>query len=358
MEVPTIFFNVAWMNAYRGISDIDAPLDGGSWTEKHEVCNFLPISGRCYGFVQPPNGENINISRIGAKDDADYLDGVTIVWSARARSGKTVVVGLYRNARLYRERQKLPSALEHQQRGFRLEDYFAECNAEDAFLISHKRRDHFIPRGSDAMGQSLVWYGDTETGRVEAGKISNLLEQIVDNRTQFDAANEIVESGGATAGSFDEAQRELEEDIDAVLSSDLPANDKFNLVRARVGQGKFRQQVLQMWRNGCAVTGCQVNAMLRASHIKPWRDCINEKERLSPDNGLMLTANLDALFDRGLISFDGSGRMLVSPDISENDSRNLGLINCRLIVRPNERQQHYLGYHRQAFGFDSLSRRP
>lgn len=353
---PTIFFNVAWMNEYRGITDIDAPLVGGSWAEKHEVCNFLDINGRCYGFVQPPNGENINIGRIGASEDTKFIDGVTVVWSARARNGKTVVVGLYRNARLHSSRQKLPNSPLHQQGGFKLEDYFAECRVEDAFLISHKRRDHFIPRGTDAMGQCLVWYGDTDTGRLESAKIKNLLEKLSAAAAQGELEAAIAEAGNVTAGSCDDEQREIEEDVKNIFDSNLPNIDKFNLVRARVGQGKFRQQVMLRWRNGCAVTGCQVSAMLRASHIKPWRDCVNASEQLSADNGLMLTANLDALFDRGLISFDKTGAMLVSPEISDLDSKNLGLKGARLLIRPSEWQDRYLAYHRQTFGFERESR--
>jgi HNH endonuclease len=349
---PTIFFNIAWMNEYKGITDNDSPVDGGSWAVKHEVCNFLPVGGRCYGFVQPPNGENLKIERIGASESDAYIDGVTIVWTARARSGKkTIVVGFYRNARLYRDRQKLPTSAQLQQPGFKLDDYFAECDVEDAFLVSHGRRDHFIPRGSDAMGQSLVWYGDTETGRSESARAAKLLAQIISNKEQIEEAAELLDAGGATAGSFDEDQRELEEDIEAIFDSELPAEQKFSLVQARVGQGKFRKQVMQMWRNGCAVTGCQVTAMLRASHIKPWRDCSNERERLSADNGLMLTANLDALFDRGLISFDKTGMMLISPDISETDKKNLGLKGAKLLMRPSEHQERFLAYHRKNFGF-------
>jgi HNH endonuclease len=352
VTAPTIFFNIAWMNYYRGISDTDAPLDGGSWAEKHEVCNFLDVDGRCYGFVQPPNGENISIGRIGASENADFIDGVTVVWSARARSGKTVVVGLYRNARLHRSRQKLPNSAQHQQIGFKLDDYFAECRADDAFLISHKRRDHFIPRGTDAMGQSLVWYGDTDTGKLESKKIESLLGNLAAAAAQNELEAAITEAGNATAGSCDDEQREIEEDVQHIFDSNLPTAEKFNLVRARVGQGKFRQQVMQRWRNACAVTGCQVSAMLRASHIKPWRDCVNASEQLSADNGLMLTANLDALFDRGLISFDKTGAMLISPEISDLDTKSLGLKSARLLIRPSEWQDRFLAYHRQTFGFE------
>jgi HNH endonuclease len=347
---PTIFFNIAWMNEYRGITDTDMPLDGGSWTDKHEVCNFLPVDGRCYGFVQPPGGVRLNISRIGAPDDADFIDGVTVVWSARARSGKTVVVGIYQNARVYRERQKLPFSSIHNQNGFILTDYFAECREEDAFLISG-RRTHFIPRGLGGMGQSLVWYGDTQIGQDEAGSILTWLNQLTSEQSKQAIEVSLLQAKEATLGSFDDDVNEIEKDIRAILDSSATETTKSTLIHARIGQGKFRQNLMQIWRSACAVTGCQIPALLRASHIKPWRECVSAAERLSPDNGLMLSANLDALFDRGLISFDKNGTMLVSPDISESDQNKLGLKNARLSKKPSEWQEGYLSYHRPLFGF-------
>lgn len=41
------------------------------------------------------------------------------------------------------------------------------------------------------------------------------------------------------------------------------------LVDARVGQGKFRADVLGLWNNRCCVTGSSTVAAIRASHIKP-----------------------------------------------------------------------------------------
>ena len=345
--MPTIFFNTAWMNYYRGATEDDIPLDGGSWEEKHEVCNFLPVDGKCYGFVQPA-GETIAIERIGAEQSSDHIDGVTVVWSARARSGRTVVVGFYKNARLYRNRQRLPNSDVHEAN--RLQDYFAVCREGDAILLPHKRRDYRIPRGTDAMGQSLVWFGDTERGAEEAENIAALIGQIDQSWVVAQEEAALVEAAGATAGSFDDGQQELEEDIRDVLNGDLNPTEKARLIKARIGQGAFRQQVLRIWRNGCAVTGCQIGSILRASHIKPWRDCANKQERLDSDNGLMLSANLDALFDRGLISFADNGNMLVDKGISDEDRKRLGL-GRPLLIRPSQGQTRYLKHHRETNGF-------
>jgi hypothetical protein len=58
-------------------------------------------------------------------------------------------------------------------------------------------------------------------------------------------------------------------DIDAIQRRDeLSPTGKKQLIDARRGQGRFRAGVFKRWR-GCAVTGCTVPEVLRASHIKP-----------------------------------------------------------------------------------------
>jgi predicted restriction endonuclease len=116
------------------------------------------------------------------------------------------------------------------------------------------------------------------------------------------------------------------------------------LIDARLGQGKFRDDLFELW-GGCAVSGCKVSELLRASHVKPWRRCTN-KERLDPDNGLLLGAHLDALFDAGLISFDDNGSMLVSVEISDGDREELRL-GRRLRKSPSDELKGNLAYHRQ-----------
>lgn len=91
----------------------------------------------------------------------------------------------------------------------------------------------------------------------------------------------------------------------------LTTTEKETIVLARRGQGLFRQRVQEI-EFRCRVTGVDRPEHLRASHCKPWRDATNE-ERLSGDNGLLLTPSIDHLFDRGFIAFRDDGRLLVSP---------------------------------------------
>lgn len=80
--------------------------------------------------------------------------------------------------------------------------------------------------------------------------------------------------------------------------------ERDSLIKSRIGKGSFRTTLLEKYKGACVVTGITLKNLLIASHIKPWAVCSNG-ERLSSENGLLLSANYDRLFDCGLISFDG-----------------------------------------------------
>jgi hypothetical protein len=139
-------------------------------------------------------------------------------------------------------------------------------------------------------------------------------------------------------------QSPVEADIKQIMTRvDLSATEREALVQARRGQGRFRQDLVEYWQ-GCAVVGSAVQSILRASHIQPWRKS-EDWERLDPANGLLLTANLDALFDDGLISFDDQGEMLISSRLCQNE-RSLLQIGGKLRKAPVANQIRYLKYHR------------
>jgi putative restriction endonuclease len=91
----------------------------------------------------------------------------------------------------------------------------------------------------------------------------------------------------------------------------LPETEKEALIKSRRGQGLFRQKVRRIERF-CRVTRVDRPEHLIASHIKPWRECDNH-DRLFEGNGLLLTPTIDHLFDRGFISFESNGELLISP---------------------------------------------
>lgn len=147
------------------------------------------------------------------------------------------------------------------------------------------------------------------------------------------------------------------QDFDATLKQELeqlPASlmgtEVERLVRQRVGQQAFRSAMLDYWGGACAVTGLALPEVLRASHAKPWAECVSDAERLDVFNGFLLSANMDALFDRYLISFSDAGELLVAPSITQLARSNLGLdkpLQLRWLAK-----QHlpFLQFHREKFG--------
>ena len=64
------------------------------------------------------------------------------------------------------------------------------------------------------------------------------------------------------------------------------------------------------------LTGSDVLKILISSHIVPWSECTDD-ERLDVDNGILLSPNVDALFDKHLISFSDEGELITSNAISK-----------------------------------------
>ena len=99
---------------------------------------------------------------------------------------------------------------------------------------------------------------------------------------------------------------------------DLPrSTEAERLLVQRVGQDIFRARLMTYWQGRCPLTGITDPALLRASHIIPWKDCTTDAERLDVHNGLLLSALWDAAFDRYLVTFDDDGRPRFSSSLSE-----------------------------------------
>ena len=99
---------------------------------------------------------------------------------------------------------------------------------------------------------------------------------------------------------------------------DLPrSTEAERMVVQRIGQEIFRDRLMTYWRGRCPLTGIMDVALLRASHIIPWKDCPNDGERLNIHNGLLLSALWDAAFDRGLATFEDNGCPALSLSLSK-----------------------------------------
>lgn len=125
-----------------------------------------------------------------------------------------------------------------------------------------------------------------------------------------------------------------------------PRTGRTVVTEARVGQQDFRIRLLKYWK-ACALTGCSVQKILRASHIKPW-SAASPDERLDLFNGLLLLPTLDALFDSGLITFSDSGEVIISSTIPKENYQALSLSEAMRIRKLNTAHIPYLSYHRQS----------
>lgn len=121
------------------------------------------------------------------------------------------------------------------------------------------------------------------------------------------------------------------------------------LIDARIGQGNFRKQVIDIFKK-CPVTGVTMSDMLRASHIKPWSES-NNTERLDPHNGIILSAHIDVLFDKGHISFSKKGKMLLKKDDVVEETIRALKIEANAQINFSEESKIYLEWHRDHFQF-------
>ena len=198
------------------------------------------------------------------------------------------------------------------------------------------------PRAMRGTGKLLTMFGRyTEIDREEALRMLD-----------------VIPPGDRTA-TWHRIRAEIDRDDSASIANDLrdlgkrtdlDSTTRKQLIDARLGQGRFRRDVEGVWDYGCAVSGCTMSETLRASHIVAWKHS-SDRQRLDGNNGLLLTADLDALFDRGLISFSGDGAMLVASRVCNSDRKLFRL--ARALRKPlSTAQTRYLAEHRRRWGFE------
>lgn len=127
--------------------------------------------------------------------------------------------------------------------------------------------------------------------------------------------------------------------------SDISITEKEMIIKSRVGQGIFREKLIKKY-DKCIITGITDKRLLLASHIKPWRSS-NNIERLSSENGLLLSPLYDKLFDIGLISFDNNMKIIISNDLKPNNISKLYIDKTvSYIKNPTIELQRNMEFHR------------
>jgi predicted restriction endonuclease len=189
--------------------------------------------------------------------------------------------------------------------------------------LANGNQSSFIVENEGALEQLIRWYA---TGTIR-------LESKIEKTTETKSSSTISELSNHHSLISDNEQYN---DILEIVSQTIEATTKEQLIQARLGQGKFKQNVIDTWGIGkcCAVTGIDIKQLLIASHIIPWRESDNN-QRLSGANGIQLCSHLDKLFDQYLISFDNLGQLVISNRLTETDWKHLENIGIHRSMRLN-----------------------
>lgn len=143
-------------------------------------------------------------------------------------------------------------------------------------------------------------------------------------------------------------EEQIVEDLNAILAdTDFSETERMAQIKIRLGQGTFRKMLDDEFSTSCAVTGINVPEVLRASHIVPWRSSAPE-QRLNSMNGLLLSANIDSLFDRYMITFRHNGELERSSTLTPQQWERLGPIGDLLVI-PTKARAEFLKSHNAEF---------
>lgn len=190
------------------------------------------------------------------------------------------------------------------------------------------------------------WQVDVEEVRKSIGRAIAKMHQAPGTESSGNAQKRIAI---CLSAPIDAETLALSEDEDLATSefvTSLTSTEKEYISKARIGQGKFRDALLERYNGKCPVTGIINISLLVASHIKPWRSC-SHSERLDPDNGILLALIPDKLFDTGQMTFSTVGEPRFTESVRPSEIRVYNIdTTSRLAFTPN--QKAYLAYHRMA----------
>jgi hypothetical protein len=127
--------------------------------------------------------------------------------------------------------------------------------------------------------------------------------------------------------------------------TDIGPTQKSDLLKARHGQGGFRENV-ERNEHSCRITGVLDRRHLWATHIKPWCEC-DDGEKLDGFNGLLMSPHIAHLFERGYISFSDEGDLLVSHELNPVVLRNWHIAPSLNVGAFRPEQCYFLDLHRR-----------
>lgn len=134
-------------------------------------------------------------------------------------------------------------------------------------------------------------------------------------------------------------------------SRDYPGHDVVTIAKTRVGQAIFRRNLDVMFGHKCCITGINQREVLVASHILPW-NIADSRQKIDPNNGLLLNSFHDSLFDKYLMTVYKDGTI----DYLDSLKGGLGSVYDKM-CSPYSRIDLPGGYSPLKVAFDYHNRR-
>ena len=198
-----LFCNIAYMKHYDCLNYEEKPINGGQYIidtgDAFEKYNFHRCEdGMVRGFVETKyvggykNGnrtpKQLHIENIDPSyKEQDEIDYVTVVFCAKnpdKNIDKTVIVGWYKNAKVYRNRK------EYLERPFNLETKY-----EHAILLSEDERTFEIPRAKSnddniGFGQANIWYANKNEHKSFVDEVLKYIDAYTKEKYEKDVSKE------------------------------------------------------------------------------------------------------------------------------------------------------------------------
>lgn len=142
---------------------------------------------------------------------------------------------------------------------------------------------------------------------------------------------------------FKYKDNENENIIPSNITNNHPENIGYRMTVYRKTQSKFRNRLLER-ESGCQLCNLSVSSLLVASHIVPWAISDNI-QKTDLNNGLLFCISHDALFDKGYISFNKNGDIIISNGLPTSEFDRLN-INEKMSINLPIEQEQYMRIHR------------
>ena len=203
-----------------------------------------------------------------------------------------------------------------------ISNHFKKFLSKDIDLYEIENADELLQLKDEYFSYNEFYVKNKTGNRMYSRSLDLYIEFLETNRLQIDDTIKEVE--------------ELKND------HTLTSFEKESIILSRIGQGKFRDELIDLWKS-CSISRFDDVRFLIASHIKPWKKSTNQ-EKIDKYNGLLLLPTYDKLFDLGFISFDDDGKIIISKFLFDFDKLS---IDENIIIDIKDGNKKYLKYHRE-----------